>query len=199
MKPDEIFQIARRLASYPPAPRISTAAAVDYIAEKSIWAAWRRRSGDNEATIILDAIGKLEHGLRSWSPLSAEGFLFGESVAEKLPPDYWREVQLDRLDHLRPDKSDSRTEQLLSARRKPVENTTVLKWAVTLRWPSFIAALGWAVLALAGALVVLVLEAAPVTPPAGALQHGQPADEIAEQSSRGRSCQRAQPAHTICK
>lgn len=153
MKVDDAFRIIDRLWSFMPAPRISTYEAVNHIALRSIWSAWRRWRGDYQDTIFFNAIGKLEYGLRSWSVLNAEGFLFGESVAEKLPPDYWREAQLDRVDHLDPGGSDSRTEPLLASRRNPVENVTVLKWAVLLRWPSFRAAAGWAALACGVALV----------------------------------------------
>ena len=117
---------------------MTTAEAVQHIARRSIVTASMRRGGLDDAAIMFVAIRKLEHALRSWSPLAAEGFLPGAAVAEKLPPDYWREVQLDRVDHLRPGgASRSRTEKSRHGRREAVENVTVSAWMVYLRWPAW--------------------------------------------------------------
>jgi hypothetical protein len=131
-----VLDAAKWLAILVPWPRMTTAEAVQYIAYESNWSHQRREQGTEETAVIFAAFDELERGLREWRWLNAEGFMPGASIADKLPPDYWREVQLDRIDHLRPDHtSRSRTEQLPPGRRNPVENVTVSTRAVQLRWP----------------------------------------------------------------
>ena len=86
---------------------MSTADAIQYIAYESDWAHHQREQNVAESAIVFAAVDELERGLREWRWLVAEGLLPGRSTADKLPPDYWREVQLDRLDHLRTDHTSS--------------------------------------------------------------------------------------------
>src|SRR5205807_3968319 len=101
------------LAIVLPSPRMTTAEAVQYVAFESNWGQRRREEGAAGAAIIFAAFDELERGLRDWHWLDARGFPLGASIAEKLPPDYWDEVQLDHVDHLQTDrKPRSRTEKL---------------------------------------------------------------------------------------
>jgi hypothetical protein len=69
----------------------------------------------------------------SWAAFNVAATTSAEPV--KLPPDYWREVQIDRKALLETDRPRSRTVPLLPERRRAVEDVTVTAWAVRFRWP----------------------------------------------------------------
>jgi hypothetical protein len=130
------FDAVRWLAIALPGPRMTTAEAIWYIALESSWAHQQRSQGIEDSAVVFAAFDELERGLREWRWLSARGLPPGATTPQKLPPDYWHGVQLNRLDHLRTDRAPHcSTEQLSTGGSTPTDNVTVSARAVQLRWP----------------------------------------------------------------
>ena len=118
-----------------PWPRMTTAKAIQYIASESVWAHQQRKQGSENAAVVFAAFDELERELREWRWLDARGLPPNATTAQKLPPDYWREVQLNRLDHLRTDRTPHCSTEPTGSGGSPVDNVTVSARAVQLRWP----------------------------------------------------------------
>ena len=120
-----------------PWPRMTTAEAIWYIALESSWAHQQREQGTENSAVVFAAFDELERALREWRWLAARGLPPDATTAQKLPPDYWRHVQLNRLDHLRTDRTPHcSTEQLPTGGSSRVaDNVTVSARAVQLHWP----------------------------------------------------------------